>query len=132
MANKRPPMTFPELESRGRRAILRTTEEVQAEEQLLETQEAGNPEIQKSIFQESQQASKRADYTKVTYRLSPEAIDAIEQAKRELRRRHHVKATLEEIAEEAILAAYQDLLENQESSNLANKFSRKPERRKYG
>lgn len=35
MAKKRPDFSFPELESRGRNAILRSTAEVRAEEQLL-------------------------------------------------------------------------------------------------
>src|SRR5436853_5228539 len=36
MAKKRPEFSFPELEHRGRNAILRSTQEVQAEEALLE------------------------------------------------------------------------------------------------
>ena len=176
MANKRPPLSFPELEGRGRRAILRTSEEVQAEEELLATQHAGIPAIQHTgevpdsnaaehltshslgaahvplsspprrtapeprpaapafpipdasmpAFQDAGQPS----YVKVTYRLSPAAVDAIEEAKRILRRQYHIKANLEEIAEEAILAACRDLLENQHASNLARQLSSKTANKK--
>jgi vacuolar-type H+-ATPase subunit I/STV1 len=129
---KRRPVSFPELDApRGKGAILRSTEEVEAEQQLLENQEAGHqanklsvdPELQNARNPESQQSGSRAEYTKATYRLSPEALEAIDDAKRILRRRYQAKVSLEEIAEEAILAAYRDLLDNQQSSMLANKFS---------
>jgi hypothetical protein len=154
MANKRPPMSLPELEARGRHAILRSAEEVQAEEALLlqqpESQNAGktatqsprNTETQttgktakqnpsKPVSQEAwnpdgQQAGDRSEQArvKVTYRLSPEAFDAIYEAKQLLRRRR-IKASLEEIAEEAIMAAYQELLDNPGHSMLERKLSRK-------
>ena len=165
MANKRPPLSFPELEGRGRRAILRTSEEVQAEEELLENQQAGNPENQTNDRMdgldrnhsvhampgmtpaqvvpapspqsgssarnpENQPTGHRSQYIKVTYRLSPAAVDAIEDAKRILRRQYNLKALLEEIAEEAIIVAYRDLLENQQSSNLAGQIARKPANKK--
>src|SRR3954467_5142993 len=41
MAKKRPEFSFPELEHRGRNAILRSTAEVQAEEALLAQADAG-------------------------------------------------------------------------------------------
>jgi hypothetical protein len=44
-----------------------------------------------------------------------------------LARQHGLKASLEEIAEEAILLVYEDLLENQKTSKLASKLSGKPE-----
>jgi hypothetical protein len=74
----------------------------------------------------------RSKYPKATYRLSPEAVEAIDEAKRLLRRRHQIKASLEEIAEEAILAAYRDLLENQHASFLVSKLSRKLATQNYG
>ena len=47
MPSKRKPLTFPELEPavqpKGRGAILRTSEEVAAEERMLENQDAGMP-----------------------------------------------------------------------------------------
>jgi hypothetical protein len=197
MASKRPTLTFPELDNiqpKGRHAILRSAEEIAAEQALLEGQESGQPEsqnagfpasqhsgepviqqtsntdLQKNIVPESQQgrnpgshissepgnqsASKsdsqksrhpasrkpakqeiqeavsRDRYQKVTYRLSFDAIDAIEDAKRILKRQYGVKASMEEIAEEAILAAYQDLLDKQEASNLVRKFAGKPANKK--
>jgi hypothetical protein len=39
MARKRPPLSFPELEHRGRGAILRSAQEVQAEQELLQARE---------------------------------------------------------------------------------------------
>jgi hypothetical protein len=39
MAKKRPPISFPELEGRGRGAILRSAEEIQAEEEQLQSNE---------------------------------------------------------------------------------------------
>jgi hypothetical protein len=131
---KRPPLSFPELEPKGRRAILRSAEEVAAEEQMLETRQAGDQsfhlssmtEFQQTTMPSSQNTGSRAGYPKVTYRLNPEAVDAIEDLKRILRRQFGIKASLEEIAEAAIMAAHQDLLENQLSSNLANNLAGKP------
>jgi len=134
---KRPSLSFPELEGRGRRAILRTSEEVRADEEMLERQDggaaqlqeagspesqnAGNPAIQTSgmpVSQtsgepEPQKAGGRMSYPKATYRLRPETLDAIEEAKRLLRRTYKLRVSLEDIAEEAILAAHRDLLERQ-------------------
>jgi hypothetical protein len=134
MANKRQPLTFPELEGRGRRAILRSADEVQAEQETLTSTPEREPEIQNASIPDFQNAS-RTQYVKATYRLHPEAIDAIEDAKRILRRQYNLRVSLEEIAEQAVLAAYRDLLENQQTSNLylqlarppANKKARKPE-----
>lgn len=154
MANKRRPITFPELDDiqpKGRGAILRTPEEIEAENQeqavqhsgnqenqnavnpgikktsIPETHGAGTPENQHSSDPVIQQNGKRAGYPKVTYRLSLDAIDAVEDIKRTLRRQYSIKVNLEEIAEEAILAAYNDFLENQKNSILVRKFSGKPE-----
>ena len=133
MANKRRPVSFPELDAapKGKGAILRSAEEVEAEQQMLENQRASNLESQNTSIPESRnndlpegpQLGNRAEYPKATYRLSPEALEAIDDAKRVLRRRYQAKVTLEEIAEEAILAAYRDLLENQDASFLASKFA---------
>jgi hypothetical protein len=83
-------------------------------------------EVQQASILEEQKASNRAHYPKVTYRLHPEVIDVIEDAKRLLRRRYNIKVSLEEIAEEAIRTACIELLENQQSSKLVKKFSGKP------
>lgn len=161
MANKRKPLTFAELDDlepkpKGRRAILRSAEEVEAEKQVIDrgSQQTGilvfqktsipenkyssDPETQQDVIlgsqdtsiPESQEAGNRNRYPKVTYRLSPDAIDAIDEAKRLLRRRYDTKVSLEEIAEEAILQAYNDLLENQNASNLVNKLSGKQKNKK--
>lgn len=206
--NKRKPISYPELdrmeprsEPRGRHAILRSADEVEADEQMLEIQNAGNPANQQDGIQEnkdsrvpalqqsgepaSQHASKqgnqqtsipankyssnhdvsstkhenmeaetvnaddvavpdqvrddvpeseqtgnRARYTKVTYRLSPDAIDAIEEAKSILKRRYKLKVSLEEIAEEAIIAVCREFLENQNTSILVNKIASKQEKQR--
>lgn len=140
MANKRRPVSFPELDAtpKGKGAILRSAEEVEAEQQMLENQQASNLEIQHVSMPESRnsnvpdvpQVGNRAGYSKATYRLSPEALEAIDDAKRVLRRRYQAKVTLEEIAEEAILAAYRDLLENQDTSLLASQFTGKSKTRR--
>jgi hypothetical protein len=44
-----------------------------------------------------------------------------------LARKHGIKASLEEIAEESILLAYEDLLENQHASKLASRLARTPD-----
>ena len=153
---KRPSLSFPELEGRGRRAILRTTEEVQAEEVMLERQDAeipdiqeasspgspnasnpalqspGTPESQNAGVSARQKSGGRMSYPKATYRLRPETLDAIEEAKRLLRRTYKLRVSLEDIAEEAILAAHRDLLEHQHASILVRQFIGKPESQKTG
>ena len=47
-----------------------------------------------------------------------------------LARKVGIKASFELIAEEAILIAYEDLLENQHASKLAKRLSRMPENKK--
>jgi phage gp29-like protein len=129
MGRKRPPISFPELEGRGRKAILRTTEEVQAEEEILASQEAGKPGNQNASNVDDQRETGRSSLGKATYRLSQEALDEIDDAKRILRRQYQLKVSLEEIAEEAIRAVYQDLLENQHASILVSQLSEKKARR---
>ena len=146
MTNRRPKISFPELEARGKHAILRSSEEVRAEEEMLASQDAATPEIQDSSMPANQQsgtissreleaspaqhADRRDSYTKVTYRISTQALDAIEDAKRLLRRQYGVKVSLEDIAEQAILAAYADLLENQHASTLVSQLAGNPARQK--
>jgi len=67
---------------------------------------------------------------KVTYRFHAEGKYAVEDMKTILVRKHGIKASLEEIAEEAILIAYEDLLENQHASKLASKLSSMPANKK--
>ncbi len=101
-------------------------------------QQTGKPDYQQTSLPVKQQAvkpanqlsPKRSSFQKVTYHLSPEAIDAIEDAKRILRREYDSKTTLEEIAEIAILEAYNDLIKNQQTSKLVNQITSKPESHK--
>jgi hypothetical protein len=87
---KRPAFAFPELEGRGRRAILRPADEVSAELNALEQQAA--PE----------DASK--ERIKVTYRFKPEAVEAateaeVETADDQSEFRRRVKELLRQAAE---------------------------------
>src|SRR4051794_35687063 len=101
----------------------------------IEQQNASKPEIQNAGNPVFQQTSKMASQTsgkpdfqnagrvrlsdtttsteKVTYRFHPEGKYAVEDMKTVLARKYGIKASLEEIAEEAILIIYKDLLENQ-------------------
>ncbi len=69
MAKKRPTFSFPELEGRGRGAILRSSEEIQAEQDLLENQgrgappampsNAGEPQVDKSTSGQVDKTTRR-------------------------------------------------------------------------
>jgi hypothetical protein len=89
--------------------------------------QAQKPAIQKTRIPENKKFSKREFYTKATYRLCDEALDAVEDAKRVLKREYKVKVNLEEIVETAILETYKDLLENKGKSLLVSKYSGNPE-----
>ncbi|MEX2431425.1 MAG: hypothetical protein WD645_05845 [Dehalococcoidia bacterium] len=115
---KRPPFAFPELESRGRRAILRSADEVSAELDALQER------IEREGDDSSSDASK--DRVKVTYRFQPEAVEAVEDIRRILRREHGVrKVNREDIAQAAVLEALRDLEENGNVSFLARLFGQK-------
>ena len=105
---KRPVFIFPELESRGRRTILRSNEEVAAEiDALAEAEEETRERI------------------KVTYRFRPDAVEAVEDIRRMLRRQHGVrKVNREDIAQAAVLEALRDLEEHGEASFLVRQFTR--------
>jgi len=85
------------------------------------------PEIQHSRNPAIQNFSKRELFTKATYRLCDEALDAVGDAKRILKRQYKVKVNLEEIVETAILDAYKDLIRNKGKSSLVSKYSGNPE-----
>jgi len=72
----------------------------------------------------NQKALRSSDaYTKVTYRLSNEAVQATEDMKALLKRRYGFKrVNLEEIVEEALLAAQRDLEEHQEQGFLVQQL----------
>jgi hypothetical protein len=80
-------------------------------------QQTGKPQV----------ATNTTSTEKVTYRFHSEGKYAVEDMKTILSRQHGIKASLEEIAEESILLAYEDLLANQQSSKLANRLARTPE-----
>jgi hypothetical protein len=127
MTAKRKRLTFSELdelEPRGKHAILRTAEEILAEQAPPDRSETEpTPPAARTADPVSPLAVNRARYAKATYRLSPVALDAIEESKRLLRRQYGIKVNLEEIAEEAILAAYRDLIDNAQHSHLVQTFA---------
>ena len=105
---KRPTFVFPELESRGRRTILRSAEEVQAELDTLALREA-EPEDKERV--------------KVTYRFRPEAVEAVEDIRRLLRRKHGVrKVNREDIAQAAVMEALRLLEESGAACFLVKEF----------
>src|SRR4051812_10040483 len=66
---------------------------------IPETQKSGLPESHISRNQEIQNPAKREFYTKVTYRICDEAVDALEDAKKHLKRQYKLKVNMEEIVE---------------------------------
>lgn len=106
---KRPSFAFPELESRGRRTILRSAEEVHAELEALDRTAV-----------EVDAAPKRV---KVTYRFLPEAVEAVEDIRSLLRRKHGVrKVNREDIAQAAVLEALRQLEEYGAGCFLVDQF----------
>lgn len=103
---------------------------------IQESQNSGIPEIQHSSNQVLQNSGKLeiqhqlTPTEKVTYRFHPQAKYAIDDIKTILARKLGIKASYELIAEEAILIAYEDLLENQNASKLVKRLSRMPENKK--
>ena len=103
---KRPVFIFPELESRGRRAILRSTEEVSAELDALA--EAVEPK----------------ERVKVTYRFLADAVEAVEDIRRILRREYGVrKVNREDIAQAAVLEALKQLESQGDDCFLVREFA---------
>jgi hypothetical protein len=99
-------------------------------------QHSSKTEIQNASIPERQHSDSsvtpvnRVPTEKVTYRFHPEAKYAVEDMKSLLERKHGIKASLEEIAENCILIAYDDLLELQNTSKLAIKLSSIPAKQK--
>ena len=94
----------------------------------LASQTSGKPEIQQTGITKIPSTVTATE--KGTYRFHAEGKYAVEDMKTILIRKHGIKASLEEIAEESVLLAYEDLLENQKSSKLANRLSRMPANKK--
>ena len=135
----------PVAKEKGRQALVTSTTEnlTEPSSRNPDFQKTRIPDIQKSSKQENQNAgipdiqkagtlgsAKRGLYTKATYRLSDEALDAIGEAKRILKRRYQLKVNMEEIVEVAVLEAFKDLVEKQDKSTLVSSFSGKPENKK--
>jgi hypothetical protein len=94
---------------------------------IPEIQSSGSPESHTSRNPEIQNATKREFYTKVTYRICDEAVDALEDAKKHLKRQYKLKVNMEEIVETAIIEIYKDLTQKRENSVLVSKYSGNPE-----
>ena len=104
---KRPVFIFPELESRGRRAILRSNEEVTAELDALREAEV-EPKAR----------------VKVTYRFLPEAVEAVEDIRQILRRQYGLrKVNREDIAQAAVMEALRVLEQDGAASFVAREFN---------
>jgi len=99
----------------------------------LEIKNFGKPENQNAGNLATQQTGKskplanQVPTEKVSYRFHAEGKYAVEDMKLILARKHGIKASLEVIVEACILLAYEDLLENQNASKLANRLARTPE-----
>ena len=95
---------------------------------MPENQNAGNLATQQTG--KPKPLTNQVPTEKVSYRFHAEGKYAVEDMKLILARKHGIKASLEVIAEECILLAYDDLLENQNASKLANRLARTPENQK--
>lgn len=129
MTKRRAPLRFDELEPKGRASILRSRDEVLAEQAVAgnpASRTSGNPDVQSSGREEID----RSTYMKATYRICPEAVEAIDEIKRRLRMQMGRRVTYEEIAEAALMVALDDLEKNRESSYLARWISGDTEIRK--
>lgn len=127
MTKRRVPLRFEELEAKGRGSIMRSRAEILAEQEA-----AGLPDSQKSGMPDigGREGVDRTAFMKATYRLCPEAVEAIDEIKRRLRGHLGRRVTYEEIAEAALMAALEDLAHNRESSFLVRWTSGDPEIRK--
>jgi CCR4-NOT transcriptional regulation complex NOT5 subunit len=98
---------------------------------IQDNKNTSNPEILNSSIQELKTSRipvirvvpKREFYQKATYRLSDESLDALEDAKKILKRNYGLKVNLEEIVETAILHAFENLNDKKEKSLLVSKYS---------
>jgi hypothetical protein len=110
-------------ENSGIPEIKKTRNQENKNSRNLENKLSSNPENQNSGIPENKNYPKREFFTKATYRLCDEALDALEDAKRILKRKYNAKVNLEEIVETAILEVHKDLIQNEEKSQLVSKYS---------
>jgi hypothetical protein len=80
-------------------------------------------DLQNSANAEIQRAALRKTYDKTSYRLCPEAFDAISAAKQLLKRKFGLRASFEDIAEIALIVAQEDLEQNGDQSELVKRLS---------
>jgi hypothetical protein len=114
-------------QSSGNPEIQKTRKPDIKQTSLPEFLNSGFPDNQKARIQEIQNVTKREFYTKVTYRICDEAVDALEDAKKHLKRQYKLKVNMEEIVETAIIELYKDLTQQGEKSVLVSKYSGNPE-----
>jgi hypothetical protein len=88
-----------------------------------ETQKSANLQKQNSANAETQRAALRKTYDKTSYRLCPEAFDAINAAKQLLKRKFGLRVSFEDIAEIALIVAQEDLEQNGDQSELVKRLS---------
>jgi hypothetical protein len=98
---------------------------------LMRSTKPLSPSMEKPVSQETsipgtQEIAKRAFYPKKTYNLHPDVVDMLEEIKRKLGRQYHIKASREEIVEEAIRQIHEDFQKSQETSKLVIQFTRNP------
>jgi hypothetical protein len=154
MAKKRPEFTFPELEHRGRNAILRSTEEVRAEEELLgkgdetaseSTQAAETPSTQGRETNASVRARTRASkpvavpamadrlrqklrtkqhLSSYTFRFRPEELEQLDQLVAELNQSRTSKLSKNDLARLAVSWLLADYEERGQASLIVEVTSR--------
>jgi hypothetical protein len=94
MAKKRPEFSFPELEHRGRNAILRSPEEVQAEQAMLDETSEAVP--QPATSREADRTSSKSAQTTVRARTrAPKAVVAapmVDRLRQKLRSKQHLSS----------------------------------------
>jgi hypothetical protein len=115
---------MPVIENAGNTAIRQASDT--ASHKAVNT--ASQQDVKPALQQTSNTASRHSitPTEKVTYRFHPEGKYALEDMKTLLERKHGIKASLGEIAEESILQAYEELLKTPDVSKLAIRLARKP------
>jgi hypothetical protein len=96
---------------------------------IRQTSNTANQQVVNTAIQQTSNTASRHSITpseKVTYKFHPEGKYALEDMKILLERKHGIKASLGELAEESILLVYEDLLKDPHASKLAIRLTRKP------
>lgn len=154
MAKKRPEFSFPELEHRGRNAILRSPEEVQAEQAMLE--ESSEPVPQPATSREAdrtpsrdarptvrartrapkalvtvpmvdrlrQKLRSKQHLSSYTFRFRPEELEQLDQLVAELNRTRATKLSKNDLARLAVSWLLADYEERGQESLIAEVVSR--------